>query len=75
MSRTKGKLSINPNDIVGKTYGRYEVNEYLGISYSKCSNDIKYPERLRHWYSVFDRKDKNIKKIERRHIIGLPQYK
>ena len=72
MGRIKGKLMIDPNDIVGKTYGRYEINKYLGLTYSKGT---KRPEKLRHWYSVFAIKNNSIKVVERRHIIGFPKYR
>lgn len=46
MSRRKGQLSIDPQDIVGQCLGKFEVQKYFGATYSGTQGG----NRLRHWY-------------------------
>lgn len=46
MSKEKGKILINTEDVIGKRLGKLEVISYYGSSYSQT----KGGERLRHYY-------------------------
>lgn len=45
-----GVLRVNPNDIIGKRFGRLVVTNYIG--YYREEVDSKYPTRTRHLYQV-----------------------
>lgn len=46
MNRKKGKIIIDPNDLIGKRLGKLEVIAYKGNSYDITAGG----ERLRHYY-------------------------
>lgn len=63
MSRAKGQLSIDPQDIVGQCLGKYEVIGYDGSRYDHTAGG----ERLRHYYNCIDTEGAN--KVVRRSIV------
>lgn len=42
----KNEIRIDPNDIVGKRFGKLYVESYCGIEYDPTNSGI----RTRHWY-------------------------
>ena len=48
MSKAKGKVRINVNDIIGKRLGKLEVISYAGCNYTGHGEH----ERMRHYYKV-----------------------
>ena len=46
MSRKKGKISIDVNDIIGMQSGKLKVVKYYGFAYT----NTKGGDRLRHYY-------------------------
>ena len=48
MSKAKGKVRINVNDIIGKRLGKLEVISYAGCNYTGHGEN----ERMRHYYRV-----------------------
>ena len=60
MSRPKGSISIDPQDIVGQCLGKYEVISYDGSRYDHTAGG----DRLRHYYNCIDTQGTN--KVVRR---------
>lgn len=48
MSKAKGKVRINVNDIIGKRLGKLEVISYAGHNYEKTLGG----DKMRHYYRV-----------------------
>ena len=48
MSKKKGKVLINVNDIIGKRLGKLEVISYVGHNYDSTLGG----DRMRHYYRV-----------------------
>lgn len=48
MSKAKGKILINVNDIIGKRLGKLEVISYAGCQYENTRGG----DRIRHYYKV-----------------------
>lgn len=48
MSKAKGKVQINVNDIIGKRLGKLEVMSYAGHNYEKTLGG----DKMRHYYRV-----------------------
>ena len=48
MSKRKGKVLINVNDIIGKRLGKLEVISYVGYRYDETLGG----DRMRHYYRV-----------------------
>lgn len=62
MSRRKGQLSIDPQDIVGQCLGKYEIVSYHGSRYDCTAGG----NRLRHYYDCIGDQGEN--KVIRRDI-------
>lgn len=68
MGRPKGKLSIDPQDIVGKCFGKFIVIGYSGMKYDSTRGG----ERLRHWYTCI--KDGVLVIVRRGRIMGGKEH-
>lgn len=69
MSRPKGSLSIDPQDIVGQCLGKYEVTSYDGSRYDHTRGG----DRLRHYYNCID-SDGDNKVVRRSQVLKGEQH-
>lgn len=51
MSRLKGQLSIDPQDVVGQSLGKFDVVSYNGSVYEQTAGGAK----LRHYYNCINK--------------------
>lgn len=52
MSKQKGKILINVNDVIGKHLGKLVVISYAGHHYTSCCSMTNETQRMRHFYVV-----------------------
>ena len=52
MSKQKGKILINVNDVIGKHLGKLVVISYAGHHYTSCCSMTNKTQRMRHFYIV-----------------------